>query len=158
MAAESSSEPAAAVTSDDDQQPLAANGDVPAPGPPAQDPDFVTLGMFIIGMCTSLATCVWVRGCVCLCVLLAMASDHFCLGTGGRLCWTAVVDVSITPTSHDRDLWLPNGHGHAVGPLRSWSSRWAGVLGKLQPMHCDALSHSKFPNLSCYLPQSPQAR
>lgn len=56
MAAESSSEPAAAVTSDDDQQPLAANGDVPAPGPPAQDPDFVTLGMFIIGMCTSLAT------------------------------------------------------------------------------------------------------
>lgn len=67
MAAESSSEPAAAaVTSDDDQQPLAANGDVPAPGPPAQDLDFVTLGMFIIGMCTSLATCAWVRGCVCL--------------------------------------------------------------------------------------------
>lgn len=28
-----------------------------------------------------------------------------------------------------------------------------GVLVKLQPMHCDAFSHSKFPNLSCYLPQ-----
>ncbi|KAL2275697.1 hypothetical protein FJTKL_01652 [Diaporthe vaccinii] len=45
MAAESSSEPA--VTSDGDQ-PQAANGDVPAPDSPAQDLDFVTLGMFII--------------------------------------------------------------------------------------------------------------
>lgn len=65
MAAESSSE--LAVTSDGDQ-PQAANGDVPAPGPPAQDLDFVTLGMFIIGMLQhSLTTyvCVYVW-CVCL--------------------------------------------------------------------------------------------
>lgn len=54
MAAETSSEPA--VTSDDDQ-PQAANGDVPAPEPPAQDLDFVTLGMFIIGMCTCACVC-----------------------------------------------------------------------------------------------------
>lgn len=67
MAAESSSsEPA--VTSDDDQ-PLAANGDVPAPGPPAQDLDFVTLGMFIIGMCTH-SLCV----CVPVCLSLALLS------------------------------------------------------------------------------------
>lgn len=60
MAAETSSEPA--VTSDDDQ-PQAANGDVPAPEPPAQDLDFVTLGMFIIGMCT----------CVCVCLARSLS-------------------------------------------------------------------------------------
>lgn len=86
MAAESSSEPA--VTSDGDQ-PQAANGDVPAPGPPAQDLDFVTLGMFIIGMLQhSLTMCVYVWVCgfvgVCICVCLSFSpglpSSHvFCL-------------------------------------------------------------------------------
>lgn len=70
MAAESSSsEPA--VTPDGDQPQQAANGDVPAPGPPAQDLDFVTLGMFIIGMCTSLT---YMRVCVCVCVCVVCLS------------------------------------------------------------------------------------
>lgn len=71
MAAESSSEPA--VTSDGDQ-PQAANGDVPAPDSPAQDLDFVTLGMFIIGMLQhSLTMCVYM--CMCMCGCLSLSSS-----------------------------------------------------------------------------------
>lgn len=68
MAAESSvPEPDPAAVTPDDDQPQAANGDVPAPEPPAQDLDFVTLGMFIIGMCTrSLCVCVCVYVCLSL--------------------------------------------------------------------------------------------
>lgn len=65
MAAESSSEPA--VTSDTDQ-PQTANGDLPAPEPLAQDLDFVTLGMFIIGMLQHSLTM-----CVCMCVFVSFS-------------------------------------------------------------------------------------